>query len=237
MKLSVRCFLLCAAALLYVQAQAAGVLTPHKAEYKVKIKVLSGRLNTELRATTGGYVANHVIRATGLARVLTGGTMDVTSEFASTEDGVRPVAFRSVYTIRKDPDVDILFNWDTFEVAGTVGEEDYVQQLDGIVYDSVSIQYVLMHDLTKGAPNKQYILFDVDKLKTANVRIVETKQVKVKAGTYEALGIQHQAEGSSRITTLWCVEELDYLPVVIEQHRKGKLNFRASLQKYTPTGS
>jgi hypothetical protein len=94
-----------------------------------------------------------------------------------------------------------------------------------------------MHDLTNGAPNKQYILFDVDKLKTANVRNVGMKQVKVKAGTYEALGIQHQAEGSSRITTLWCVKELDYLPVVIEQHRKGKLNFRASLQKYTPSGS
>ncbi|MCH8944992.1 MAG: hypothetical protein IH910_09435 [Proteobacteria bacterium] len=58
----------------------------------------------------------------------------------------------------------------------------------------------------------------------------------MKAGSYEAVGIQHQAEGSSRITTLWCVEELGYLPVVIEQHRKGKLKFRASLQKYTPTG-
>ena len=237
MKLPVRRILLGAALLLCAQAQAAGVLTPHKADYKVKISILSGQLNTELRATAGGYVANHVIRATGLSRILTRGTMDVTSEFASTKDGVKPVAFRSIDTIRKDPDVDILFNWDTFEVAGTVGEEDFLQRLDGIVYDSVSLQYVLMHDLTNGAPNKQYILFDVDKLKTANVRNVGTKQVKVKAGTYEALGIQHQAEGSSRITTLWCVEELDYLPVVIEQHRKGKLNFRASLQKYTPTGS
>jgi hypothetical protein len=33
---------------------------------------------------------------------------------------------------------------------------------------------------------------------------------------------------------LWCAPELDFLPVVIEQHRKGKLNFRASLTNYTP---
>ncbi|MCH8137152.1 MAG: hypothetical protein IIB77_14350 [Proteobacteria bacterium] len=46
--------------------------------------------------------------------------------------------------------------------------------------------------------------------------------------------MQHQAEGSSRTTTLWCVEELDYLPVIIEQHRKGKLRMRATLIRYTP---
>ena len=84
-------------------------------------------------------------------------------------------------------------------------------------------------------PETKY-LFDVDKMKVANVRNIGTKQIKVKAGRFEALGIQHQAVGSSRVTTLWCVEELGYLPVMIEQHRKGKLKFRASLLKYTPTG-
>jgi hypothetical protein len=33
---------------------------------------------------------------------------------------------------------------------------------------------------------------------------------------------------------LWCAPDLDFLPVVIEQHRKGKLNFSASLTKYVP---
>ena len=236
MKLLCRCILLGTATLLCSQVQAEGILTPHRAEYKVRISIVSGQLNTELRATAGGYVAHHVIRPTGLSRLLTRGTMDVTSEFSSSQDGVKPVAYRSVDTIRKDPDVDIFFNWDTNEVAGIVGDEAFLQHLDGIVYDSVSIQYVLMHDLINGGPNKQYTLFDIDKLKIVSVRSIGKKQVKVKAGSYEAVGIQHQAEGSSRITTLWCVEELGYLPVVIEQHRKGKLKFRASLQKYTPTG-
>jgi hypothetical protein len=59
--------------------------------------------------------------------------------------------------------------------------------------------------------------------------------VKTKAGTYEVVGIQHQKEGSSRVTTLWCAPELGYLPIVIEQHRKKKRNFRATLTKYTAT--
>jgi hypothetical protein len=77
-------------------------------------------------------------------------------------------------------------------------------------------------------------MFEVDKQKVLNIRTIESKLVKVPAGTFTAIGVQHQAENSSRVTTLWCVEELGYLPVVIEQHRKGKLRVRAVLRKYTP---
>ena len=55
------------------------------------------------------------------------------------------------------------------------------------------------------------------------------------AGEFDVIGIRHQAEGSKRATTLWCAAELGYLPVVIEQHRKGKLRVRATLTDYTPT--
>ncbi len=236
MKMAYPWLLLAVMTLWLGEAQAAGILAPHTAQYKVKISVISGRLSTELRTTKDGYVANHVIKPSGLSRLLFRGTMDVTSEFASASDGVKPIAFRSVDTIRKDPDVNIRFNWDTNEATGTVGADEILLQLDGIAHDSVSIQYELMHDLINGGADEQYTLFDVDKMKIANVRNIGLKKIKVKAGRFEALGIQHQAVGSSRVTTLWCVEELGYLPVIIEQHRKGKLKFRASLLKYTPTG-
>ena len=64
---------------LTIPALAEPLLTPHTAVYKVKISVVSGELNTELRKTADGYVANHVVRATGLSRLLTRGTIDVTS--------------------------------------------------------------------------------------------------------------------------------------------------------------
>jgi len=216
------------------QVAAAAALAPHSAEYKVKISIVSGRLNTELRRTNEGYVANHIITPTGMSKILTNGTMDVTSEFASDTDGVKPVRFRSVDTIRDDPNEDLHFNWVTNEVTGTVGDDEIQLTLDGLSHDSVSLQYQLMHDLLNGGPNAQYILFDVDKMKIAHVTDAGTKTIKTKAGNFNAVGVRHQKEGSSRTTTMWCVEELGFLPVVIEQHRKGKLNFRATLVKYTP---
>jgi hypothetical protein len=210
------------------------LLTPHTAQYKVKISVVSGQLNTELRRTETGYTANHVIRPTGMSKLLTRGTMDVTSEFDNESDGVKPVRFHAVDTIRDEPDIDISFDWGTNKVSGTVGEEDIELQLDGIAHDSVSIQYELMHDLLSGNLDDQYTLFDIDKLQVANISNAGKKEVKTKAGKYMAVGIRHQKEGSSRITTLWCVEELGYLPVIIEQHRKGKVKFRATLVEYSP---
>lgn len=212
----------------------AGDLTPHKAEYKVKISVVSGQLNTELRATEDGYLATHVIKPVGISRMITRGTMNVSSEFTTETDGVKPVKYHAVDTIRHDPETDIRFDWTTNQASGTVGDDEILLQLDGISHDSVSIQYELMHDLLNGGPSDTYVLFDVDKMRVANVRNVGTKEVKTKAGRYEVVGIQHQKDGSSRVTTLWCAPALDYLPVVIEQHRKGKLNFRATLTSYSP---
>jgi hypothetical protein len=227
--------LLLCAILFGVPAFAQPSLTPHSAQYKVKISVMGGQLNTELRQTESGYVATHVIKPTGMSRMFSRGSISETSEFYATDDGVRPDKYRSDDTVSRNKErVDIQFDWSTGEARGTVNDVYITSVMNEIAHDRVSIQYELMHDLLNRGPSAEYILFDVDRLKTLNVRSIGSKTIKVPAGKYEAVGIQHQATGSKRITTLWCVEELDFLPVIIEQHRKGKLRVRAVLTKYTP---
>ncbi|MBT8092574.1 MAG: DUF3108 domain-containing protein [Gammaproteobacteria bacterium] len=212
-------------------------LTPHIASYGVKISVVSGELRTQLELTEEGhYVATHVIAPTGLSKLIARGSISETSEFADGGDGVIPVAYRSDDSLSRDKEhADIRFDWDRNEASGTVNEQDTVTVLEGLSHDRVSIQYQLMHDLLNDEPGTQYRLYEVDKLKILNIRSIGTRSVKVPAGTFEAVGIQHQAENSSRVTTLWCVAELDYLPVIIEQHRKGKLRVQAQLRSYTRT--
>lgn len=233
MKLLSRNHILAALALfLAVSAAGAADLTPHRAEYKVKISIVSGRLNTELRAVDSGYVATHAVKAVGLSRLLTRGTIRVSSEFTQKEDGIWPVKLHEVDTVRNDPEVNLSFDWATDMVTGTVGDEEIAIELDGVTHDNVSVQYALMHDLMNGGAKETYILFDFDGMRVANVRNIGTKRVKTKAGSYDVVGIQHQKEGSSRITTLWCAPELGYLPVIVEQSRDKKVNFRATLTKY-----
>ena len=233
--LSRNCILAALALFLVASAAGAGELTPHRAEYKVKISIVSGQLNTELRAIDSGFVATHAVKAVGLSRIFTNGTMRVSSEFTAEDDGVKPVSFHEVDTIRDDPEVQLSFDWTTDIASGTVGGEEIAIQLDGVSHDNVSVQYALMHDLLNGGTKQSYTIFDIDKMRVAQVRNIGTKKVKTKAGNYDVVGIQHQKEGSSRVTTLWCAPELGYLPVVVEQHRKKKLNFRATLTKYVAT--
>ena len=227
--------LLIAASLLAAPSKAAEGLTPHSAEYKVKISVLSGRLNTRLQATDTGYEATHRIVPTGFAKLLAGGSIEETSSFDSDVEGVLPRRYVSSDTLSKDKtSADLSFEWSTGEVSGTINGEFVTEILEDLAHDRVSIQYELMRDLMHNGASETYILYDIDRLKTLNVSLLSARDVKVPAGNFTVIGVQHQAEGSSRITTLWCAEELDYLPVIIEQHRKGKLRLRATLRRYVP---
>jgi hypothetical protein len=217
-------------------AGAETTLTPHTAEYRIKVRVLGGKLHTELKASSGGYTATHVVKPTGMSRMFSRGTITETSSFLSAVDGVRPDRYWSDDSMSRDKSrVAIEFDWETGEASGTVNDEAVLSTMDAIAHDRVSIQYELMYDLLNGEPSEQYTLFDIDRLKTINVRNIGLKTVKTPVGKFEAVGIQHQAENSKRITTLWCVEELGYLPVIIEQHRLGKLRMRATLTSYKPT--
>ena len=213
-------------------------LTPHTAEYKIKISVLGGQLTTRLDRQGSGYRAESSIEATGMSRIIARGAIRENSEFEPSSDGLRPDRFRSNDTLTRGGEtVDFTFDWAAGEITGLLNGEEFQTALDGIVHDRVSLQYGLMHDLVNGVHRSEYSLQDAEKFKPLSISNVGTKPVEVPFGQFEAVGIQHQAAGSSRVTTLWCVEELGFLPVIIEQHRKGKLNVRAVLTNYVPNES
>ena len=213
-------------------------LTPHSAEYRVKISVLSGRLNTSLVRTEDGYEANHRIRPTGLARMVSSGSIEEFSSFENTVQGIVPMHYVSNDSLTRDKTrANVDFDWDTNTITGTVNEQPVEIVLEEFAHNRVSTQYQLMSDLMNDGLAERYVLFDIDEIKILNVSVVGTREIRVPAGTFTAIGVQHQAEGSSRVTTLWCVEELDYLPVMIEQHRRGELRMRASLRSYEPIES
>ncbi len=216
-------------------ALADAALTPHSAEYKVKISVLSGRLNTRLAVTDEGYEATYHVEPKGLAAVFTSGEIRTVSAFTETERGLLPIHHVTADSIsKKKIQADLDFDWATDTVTGTLNGKAVEIPLDGVVHDFVTLQYVIGRDLQNGGVRDTYIMFEPDELKVLNVTSVGDDVVKVPAGRFEVIGIRHQGEGSSRSTTFWFARELGYLPVVIERHRKGKLQMRAELREYRP---
>lgn len=220
-----------------VSATAVETLTPHIAEYKIKVKVLSGRLNTEVRLTEDGYSAHSVLKAAGFASIFVRGDVIESSTFVTDSDGVRPLRYASEDRISKeDKFMEFDFDWDRKQVTGSINDEEVQLPLDGLIHDRVSIQYELMLNLLNGTQNDEYLLLDDFESKLLSVSNIGSKTIEVPFGKFEAIGIQHRKKKSKsdRVTTLWCVAELDYLPVMIEQHRNGKLRVRAVLVEYEP---
>lgn len=210
-----------------------GAVTPHAAEYRVKISVLGGKLRTRVEAVDGGYRAESSIEATGMSRLIARGSIRESSIIRSTDAGLRPERFISVDTLSNGGQtVDLAFDWAGQSIDGTIDGGEFGTEINGDVHDRVSLQYGLMNDLLTGINRAEYSLQDAEKLKLLSITNIGSKPVKVPFGRFDAIGIQHQAENSSRVTTLWCVEELGYLPVIIEQHRKGKRQMRAVLTDY-----
>lgn len=208
-------------------------LTPHAAYYEVKIRFLSGELTTRLVRTETGYRAVHRVEPKGFAAALLKGAIEESSGFVLGNDGVQPLHYTSVDTISSDKmQADFRFDWAEQTIEGELDGTPVEMSFDGAAHDRISIQYAMMRDMMAGETGKTYVLFDIDEFKILHITMIGTKEIEVPAGRYTAVGIRHQAAGSSRVTTLWCVPELDYLPAIIEQHRKGKLNLRAKLANY-----
>ena len=216
-------------------AAAVESLTPYQAEYKVKILVLSGKLFAEVRETDDGFMAHSIVQASGIARLFVNGTIEESAWFSTGDQGVIPDKYQSVDQISSDPkEMNFQFDWGQGQVSGTINDEEHVIELDGLVHDRVSIQYELMLDLLNNEPSTNYILLNEDELRPIFVTNIGEKDIKVPYGKFRAVGIQHSNEEKSRVTVLWCVAELGYLPILIEQYNDGKRRVRAELKHYTP---
>ena len=228
--------LLAVLALQFPTASAAESLVSHTAEYKIKISLLGGSLKTVVQQTDAGFSSKSVIKPTGFASMLLKGTIEESSKFTVGSDGVRPLVYDSSDTLSKeDKFMHFDFDWAGDSLSGKINDEDFSFELSDNVHDRVSIQYELMHNLLNGKTSGEYGLLDGEKLKQLQIKTIGSKEIKTPFGKFMAIGIQHSAINSSRVSTLWCAEELGYLPVLIEQHRRGKRRVRAVLTNYERT--
>ncbi|MEM7081483.1 MAG: DUF3108 domain-containing protein [Pseudomonadota bacterium] len=213
----------------------------HSAYYDVRINVLKGAMTTELRKDEAGYRGTSRIKPRGLARFATRGEIVNQSIFQLSDQGVQPLAFTGSDMISKrKKQASLNFDWDALRVTGQAAQKKSGKRIETVIdteaetdmHDAISLQYALMHDLHNDALKAHYTLLDGSDIKRINITRLEPAALRVPYGEFDVVPVQHQVEGSSRITTFWLAEELGYLPIKIEQTRKGKRLMRAELGNY-----
>ena len=143
------------------------------------------------------------------------------------------------YSYRQDNEkrraVDAAFNWKSKTLAWTRrGESDTASLAEEPVLDRLSVSLAVMSALRKGETEVEFLVFDSGRLKNVIFTVSGEEQLETSLGTLDTLRVErNNAKGSSRTTVTWFAPSLDYMPVKIEQLKRGGLVARLTLKSLT----
>lgn len=169
---------------------------------------------------SGANIFESITRPAGLGRLFASGDVTERSEWIYYEGRPRPVTYTYLDSSRKqERNVQLKFDWNKNRVTNTINGDPWKMELFPGTHDKLIYQIRLMIDLPSASGHLDYSVADGGKLKEYRLDILGPETIKTKLGVFEAIRIQRIS--GERVTTFWCVKDLRYLPVRIEQ-RKGK---------------
>ena len=116
--------------------------------------------------------------------------------------------------------------------SGISRNQPFTLQLDSPVWDRLSVQLALMADLTSDAePKTDYHYTIIENAELSDYQFLfESKQtIKIGEQEYHTLKFKRPHDSGKRTTYLWLSVDSGFIPVRVEQHKKGKLHFSMEL--------
>ncbi len=164
------------------------------------------------------YQFESITRPKGIARLLTSGQVVERSLWSFFHGQPRPEHYTFLNSgSKKNRNVQLDFDWDKNRVINTINGEPWSMPLEHGTQDKLLYQLRIMQDLPTSKTTLRYPVADGGKLKYYDIEIIGKERIRTKLGIFDTIRL-HRTKGS-RKTTLWCAEQLGYLPVRIEQQK------------------
>ena len=199
--------------------------------YKGPLKV--GAISRNLRVKDDGqYTFTSRMESKGFAKFLSGSLLLETSKGEIIEDKIIP----HTYLRKTDkPDKNYKLNFDRISnlVKRVDAAEGYEEILKEDTFDKLSYQAQMMMDLSSIL--KEDLKYDIasqKKIVTYNVTFIKEKKISTPMGKFKTLVVNRKDPNSSKETTVYCAEDLDWLPVRIEHTDKKGRSMAAKIVSY-----
>lgn len=184
------------------------------------------------RLPDGQFRFESITRPRGIARLFTDGQVVERSVWQFHQNRPRPEQYTFFNSgSKKKRRVRLDFNWQKNQVINTINGEPWSMPLEYGTQDKLLYQLRIMLDLPAASNSLRYPVADGGKLKYYEIDIVGKERIRTKLGTFNALRLRHTK--GKRKTTLWCAEQLGYLPVRIEQQKDDDSPVVATLTSVT----
>jgi len=213
-----------------------GLLAPFTADYDVhygSVDVGSSRTRVLRSAEPGRWIIESRSNASGLAKLVAGGTLLQRSTFDLDPSGVRPLNYHfDDGTKQSDRDVKLEFDWHASRVRGTAEDQPVDVATAPGLQDAASIQALVLARLRLGAEPGAIDMIEKDRIKRYQYTLLRRERLKTAIGELDTVVYRSAREGSGRETLFWYAPSLGYALVRAEQHRDGKRAFRTTIRRY-----
>ena len=209
-------------------------LEPFKVKYNIyKGPLKVGAISRNLRIKHDGqYTFTSRMESKGFAKFLSGSLLLETSKGEIIEDKIIP----HTYLRETDkPDRNYELNFDRINnlVKRVDSAGGYEEILEEDTFDKLSYQAQMMMDLSSIL--KEDLKYDIasqKKIVTYNVTFIKEKKISTPMGKFKTLVVNRKDPYSSKETTVYCAEDLNWLPVRIEHTDKKGRSMTAKIASY-----
>lgn len=164
------------------------------------------------------YQFESITRPKGIARLFTSGQVVERSVWRFFNKLPRPEQYTFFNSGRKKTHrVQIDFDWQKKQVINTINDQPWAMPLEDGTQDKLLYQLRIMQDLPTSKTALRYPVADGGKLKYFDIKILGKKRIRTKLGVFDTIRLR-RIKGK-RKTTIWCAQQLGYLPVRIEQQK------------------
>ena len=213
-------------------------LAPFIADYDVKYGSMSvGSSRTELRgaAVPGQWLIESRTKASGLAKLIAGGTLVQHSTFELDAGGLRPLSYRFDDGTKKSRhDIALDFDWGAGRVKGIAEGAAVDIAVETDLQDAASMQAFVLLRLNGGTEPGMVAMIEKDSVKYYRYTLLRRERLKTALGELDTLLYRSARDGSTREVLLWYAPALGNVAVQAEQRRDGKKLFQTYIKAYRP---
>ncbi len=214
----------------------AGNLSPFEVVYEVGNNIISaGSAKLSLTRDGDEWTYSLSTKPTGIFKLTGKGKIQEISVFNVVSSADELQVQPKHYTFRQDEEarrsVDAWFNWDENELTYKTHGEEVTEAFSDPILDRLSVTLSVMGQLQRDGFDEALLqVFDGGNIKTVSFMNEGIETVETRIGPMETIKVRSQtASGSSRQTITWFAPSLDYVPVRIEQRKRGDLVARLTL--------
>lgn len=169
--------------------------------------------------SNGHFVYESYSKPIGYARWFTDSTLLEKSEWVYHDNTLRPIRYSYDRNgSKRERHVKLNFDWNKMRVTNEINNEPWSMEIPNGTMDKLLYHLAVMHDLQQADLPLTYQVADGGTLKSYTFKELGRETLKTSLGTFNTIKLLRPGR---RDTTLWCAEELNYLPVKIIQEEDG----------------